>query len=126
MVVITIIGILIALLLPAVQAARESARRTQCMNNVKQIGLALLSYESRTGCFPPGTLNTNPSSSKYTTYPRTPWTIHLFPYLEQQNIYDRIDFALPGGAGRRDLDQFGNLPGTGRSDSDGRFLLPVP
>ena len=99
LVVITIIGILISLLLPAVQAAREAARRTQCGNNVKQICLALLNYDSAVACFPPGALNTNSTSSDYTTYPRTTWPIHLFPFMEQQNLYGRIDFSLPAGVG---------------------------
>ena len=103
LVVITIIGILIALLLPAAQAAREAARRAQCSNNLKQIGLALLNYEANIGCFPPGALNTNPvntSTAPKPTYPRITWVVHLLPYLEQQNLYDRIDFSLPAGPGR--------------------------
>ena len=54
LVVIAIIGVLVALLLPAVQAAREAARRTQCVNNVKQMGLGAVNYESAHGAFPPG------------------------------------------------------------------------
>ena len=61
LVVITIIGILIALLLPAVQAAREAARRTQCSNNFKQTALALYNYEQQHNCFPPGGLLRDPS-----------------------------------------------------------------
>ena len=56
LVVIAIIGVLVALLLPAVQAAREAARRTQCINNIKQMGLGAVNYESAHGSFPPGRL----------------------------------------------------------------------
>ncbi len=94
LVVITIIGVLIAILLPAVQAAREAARRMQCMNNLKQIGLALHNYVAANGVFPPsfciqpGTTLTGNNGS---------WSVHgrLLPYLEQGNAYDavRLDVA---------------------------------
>ena len=88
LVVITIIGILIALLLPAVQAAREAARALQCSNNLKQIGLALHNYHAAMSTFPPGGV----------TYGRccgspsgTNWAICILPYLEQQALYDLYD-----------------------------------
>jgi prepilin-type N-terminal cleavage/methylation domain-containing protein/prepilin-type processing-associated H-X9-DG protein len=95
LVVIAIIGILIALLLPAVQAAREAARRAQCVNNLKQLSLAMLNYESAVKSFPPGALNLSfPCGS-----PRTTWAIHLYPYMEQKAAFDRFNFKLPVGAG---------------------------
>jgi prepilin-type N-terminal cleavage/methylation domain-containing protein/prepilin-type processing-associated H-X9-DG protein len=96
LVVITIIGILIALLLPAVQAAREAARLSQCGNNMRQIGIALLNFEARTGAFPPGTM----SSVRYNNTPPDPlinggfqWTylLHfLLPDLEMIAYYEAI------------------------------------
>ena len=84
LVVITIIGILIALLLPAVQAAREAARRMRCTNNLKQIGLAILNYESTHGVFPPShTRNYNHNMLTF-----------ILPYVEQQAVYDRYRFDL--------------------------------
>ncbi len=88
LVVITIIGILIALLLPAVQAAREAARRTQCANNLKQMALAVLNYESATTMLPPGGVNHGPCCN---TKSGINWAIAVLPYLEQQALYDLFD-----------------------------------
>ncbi|MGM0490726.1 MAG: DUF1559 domain-containing protein [Planctomycetota bacterium] len=87
LVVIAIIGILIALLLPAVQAAREAARKTSCTNNLKQIGLALHNFENVNGAYPPS----------YGGPRGTDWSAQalLLPYLEQGSLYAHIDFTQP-------------------------------
>ena len=105
LVVITIIGILISLLLPAVQSAREAARRLQCSNNLKQLGLAIHNYLSAHGCFPPGCVQGWDSSlgnhqngwnrstmSDFST--NFTWPTMILPFVEQQNIYDMYDFKL--------------------------------
>jgi len=92
LVVITIIGILISLLLPAVQAAREAARRLQCTNNAKQVALAMHLYHEANGQFPPG-YGYFPSSKPYggnSSGPEWPWCVRLFPFFEQQALADLI------------------------------------
>jgi prepilin-type N-terminal cleavage/methylation domain-containing protein/prepilin-type processing-associated H-X9-DG protein len=94
LVVITIIGILIALLLPAVQAAREAARRVQCCSNFKQIGLALQNYHSVHNCFPQGTTHSLvPNNEGFS------WATRLLPYLEKQSVFDQIHWESNGYVG---------------------------
>jgi prepilin-type N-terminal cleavage/methylation domain-containing protein/prepilin-type processing-associated H-X9-DG protein len=96
LVVIAIIGVLVALLLPAVQAAREAARRTQCANNLKQMGLALTNYHDTNKWFPPGAVWSNtgaaiPSPGNFANN-RGSCFIRLLPYIEQQALYGLFDF----------------------------------
>ncbi len=105
LVVIAIIGILIALLLPAVQAAREAARRTHCNNNMKQIGLALHNYHDVHKTFPPvsiwGVPNIPQSHSSGPTLGYLPepfhhtWVTLVLPFMEQTALWGTVDFALP-------------------------------
>jgi prepilin-type N-terminal cleavage/methylation domain-containing protein len=96
LVVIAIIGILIALLLPAVQAAREAARRTQCANNLKQIGVALHHYHAAHRCLPygAGCCCGRIKAADCDVWGGI-WTTMLLPYLEQEGLHRRIDFNLP-------------------------------
>jgi prepilin-type N-terminal cleavage/methylation domain-containing protein/prepilin-type processing-associated H-X9-DG protein len=106
LVVIAIIAVLIALLVPAVQKVRESAARSQCQNNLKQLGLALHNYHDAYNVLPPAKINSGSSSlgantpnyykpgSAYVVYNHTGWLL-LLPYLEQADIYRQFDFTYP-------------------------------
>jgi prepilin-type N-terminal cleavage/methylation domain-containing protein/prepilin-type processing-associated H-X9-DG protein len=95
LVVITIIGILIALLLPAVQAAREAARRSQCCNNLKQLSLGLHNYHATHGILPAGAYCPAPGGGQYADiYGCHAWIEMLMPYIEMQPVYDSISFKV--------------------------------
>lgn len=93
LVVISIIGVLMALLLPAIQAAREAARRTQCTNKLKQIGVALQNYHGSKRHFPSGS---NQHTDAFVI--GISWNVLLLPYLEQNALYEEIDPQPNGGA----------------------------
>lgn len=101
LVVIAIIGILIALLLPAVQAAREAARRSQCTNNLKQLGVAVQNYHDATRAFPPlatGPLNSGSTDPKNKYHGQLSYLVLLTPYMEQAAIYNQVNWTGAGGA----------------------------
>ncbi|QDT74400.1 DUF1559 family PulG-like putative transporter [Lacipirellula limnantheis] len=109
LVVIAIIGVLVALLLPAVQAARESARRSSCSSNLRQIGLAALNYESANKVLPPGYLagkNFNkPEAASDSTgnHQLTGVFVYLLPYLEAANVHKMFGEQIKLGVDSRDL-----------------------
>jgi prepilin-type N-terminal cleavage/methylation domain-containing protein len=101
LVVIAIIGILVAILLPAVQLARESARRTECMNNLKQLGLAVLLYEDIYDLLPPsGIIEKNPNPTlgngefQHQSGKQFSWIVLILPHMEQGQIHEKFDFEV--------------------------------
>jgi prepilin-type N-terminal cleavage/methylation domain-containing protein len=101
LVVIAIIGILVALLLPAIQAAREAARRAQCQNNLKNVGLAVLNFESHNNTFPMGTIFPNLPGSGIVPNIQSnydfgeSWVVSVLPYMENQALFDAFVFKDP-------------------------------
>lgn len=89
LVVLTVIGILLAILLPAAQMVRESARRTQCANQLRQQGTAVTHYEGAHRKYPPGFIWPD----------RTLWQAYLLPYVEQNNLYETLEFGNPYDSG---------------------------
>ena len=141
LVVISIIGILIALLLPAVQSAREAARALQCTNNLKQIGLALHNYAQAMRDFPPGCIVSRKANSQPLSFDPyneaksssgnshgTSWMLMILPYIEQTQIYDNWDFrkSVSGNSAMAQRDIAGFYCPSRRDgirDMDKQFLL---
>jgi len=96
LVVIAIIAVLIALLLPAVQAAREAARRAQCVNNLKQLGIAMHNYHDVMGSFPSG-LYLHPAYSTGPAWNNASWLLLMSPQMEQQSLYNATNFNVMFG-----------------------------
>lgn len=120
LVVIAIVGILVALLLPAIQSAREAARRSQCANNVKQIGVAMHNFEDTFRYLPPGGLSggTQTEAHRLLNVPihvEHGWTVWLLPFLEQQGVRDRY---------RLDVDWRDPLNQEARENVIGTLLCP--
>jgi prepilin-type N-terminal cleavage/methylation domain-containing protein len=107
LVVIAIIGTLVGLLLPAVQTARESARRSTCTNNLKQIGVAIHNFESANKAFPAGHKHDSGGNSAWG------WGVYILPFLEQQEIFDLIN-------------PMANTPNSSCSNLRNIRLIPAP
>ena len=94
LVVIAVISILMALILPAVQMAREAARRTQCLNHLKQIGLALHNYHDIHRTFPPACIRPVGFTDNGRDQPRSTWAVAILPMIEQANLYQQFDSTV--------------------------------
>ena len=105
LVVIAIIGILVALLLPAVQAAREAARRSQCQNKLRQLAVGIINYETTYKSLPPGGITDGPCCG---TRSGAGWTIFILPFIEEGALYDKYDFTEPNEGIDIDMDGLNN------------------
>src|SRR5262245_9570190 len=103
LVVIAIIGVLIALLLPAVQQAREAARRIQCVNNLKQIGIALHNYHDTNGSFPLGGVST--PSSAWARESCLTWRALILPQMEANTVFNALNLGINPSNGSNAYDR---------------------
>ncbi len=110
LVVITIIGILIAMMLPAVQAARESARRMSCLNNLTQIGMALANYDSAHEVLPPGTIDKHGPVYNVALGYHMSWIAQILPYLDEGLVFRHIDFSVSAYSGRNSAARAVRIP----------------
>ena len=94
LVVIAIIGILIAMLLPAIQASREAANRNYCLNHLTQLSVGVHNYEMAHGVYPPGTIEKQGPIQNVPKGDHRNWIIHLLPYIEETNAYRHIDQSV--------------------------------
>jgi prepilin-type N-terminal cleavage/methylation domain-containing protein/prepilin-type processing-associated H-X9-DG protein len=94
LVTIAIIGVLVALMLPAVQQVREAARRTQCKNNMRQIGLALHNYHDAMRTFPPGVIVRDPELEWWNSHPGWGWAAQILSQVDQAPVYNKINFGV--------------------------------
>jgi prepilin-type N-terminal cleavage/methylation domain-containing protein len=111
LVVIAIIGVLVGLLLPAVQQAREAARRISCGNNVKQLGLALHNYHDKGDVFPPAAIRRyfRTSSANEWSTNMLSWMALILPYMEESAIYDQLDFDIEPGLSGSDATNYNRV-----------------